>query len=744
MAPVNPTIQPRNDPAYGRDSRPVYVPDSIRPRGVDTNQILPKGQQIGDRSAEYAGQAAAFGSRAEGAATEGFADLFSGIARTADFLGKAGVEVVRKDIENKVYDVADVERQRYIAALEQLKTGGVGTRNILDANAGMDTPSGEEAPAEVADLGNRLEVLSSSRDSGKISSSYYHGRLLAEAKDLRAKYPGFRQEIDSAFARATGSNPANAYVHDLVNDINRNASTVNSSTRKTLNFLERNLGISGVPELTQSIINGEISGPEAERAAIQLIAPHERLKTSVEEHRVKMEDVNLGRSERDYHANKAFDKAAGGIINNAIDGVMRKIGLTDAQSVANTAEGLKNGSIDPRQWEQYGQDILRMKAQVKQQIISAADKYGITSNMKDGMEGLVKKLDARLTMFDDVSKLIYEKQTGTLFHLQRDAAAQLDEDKRDILRSPLLGPPSRQAMVLRSIHGDTYMNDLNLTLIRGKYPQQYQEFYNNWAQGIISQSEYGPTGKPVTFKDYLNELKSKNIDPAEPTKKIMGLVKDIGKKDPSLNDEVKTNIALAAFSPENRGMLELLNPSSIDAKGRRVTGQNAVFLEWTTPEITKEMSRLGEKNPVIWKQYVDWIENSLANTLLKRELADLNAMGEDNNLKISWDSDNKRLDVKYVGPMLPGSTPVESRGWMSQPTAFVSARSTLNRINSALYNFRHVAEASGQDVDTFMVQTLKNTLGDLKGISIPAQILQRIEDSRNFEGRFGASRRRGR
>lgn len=743
MAVVNPAIQPTNDPVYGRDSRPVDVPDSIRPRGVDTNQLLPKGQEIGDRSAEYEGQAAAFGARASGASSEGYADLFSGIAKTADFLGRAGVEVVKRDIENKVYDIADAERQRYTAALEQLKAGGAGSRSVLDANASADMPN-EEAPTEVRELGDKLEVLSSSRDSGKISSSYYHGKLLAEAKNLRAKYPGFRQEIDDAFAKVTGSNPANAYVHDLVVDINRNATTANSTTRKTLNMLEKNLGIAGVPELAQKVISGEISGTDAEREAIKLIAPHERLKTVVQEHKAKMEDVNLSRDEKDYHARKAFDKASSGIINNAVEGIMQRIGLTDPKSVAAAAEGLKNGSIDPRQWEAYGQEVLKMKSVIRAQIIAAADKYGITANLKGDKEALIKKVDAQLTMFDDISGLIYKKETGTLFSVQRDNKAMQDEDKRDLVRSPLLGPALRQAQALRAIGGDNYVNDLNLNLIKSKFPQQYESFYSRWQSGIVSQSEYGPTGRPVTFQDYLLDLKDKNVPPAEPTAKIMKLVEDIGKKDPKIPDEVKENIALAAFSPGNRDMLNLLNPSSIDNKGRPVTGQQAVFLSWTKPEVTKEMKRLGDKNPALWQNYVDWAENSMANTLLKREFADLKAMGEDKDIKVSWDSDNKRLDVRYVRPMPAGSTPVEGRGWASQPTALVSARSTLNRINSVLYNYKHIAEASGQDVDMFMVKTLRNVIGDLSGIDIPSQIMQQIDATRSFEGRFGASQRRGR
>src|SRR5690606_4708754 len=140
-----------------------------------------------------------------------------------------------------------------------------------------------------------------------------------------------------------------------------------------------------------------------------------------------------------YHARKAFDKAAGGIIANQIDQVMRVIGITDAESLARVSEGLKNGSISPRQWEQYGQQINALKARTKAELIAAAQQHGIIANWKGGRKEFNKALDSNLSMFDDIRELIYNQQTGTLTSVQRDHKAMLDEDKRDLVRSPLLG-----------------------------------------------------------------------------------------------------------------------------------------------------------------------------------------------------------------------------------------------------------------------------------------------------------------
>lgn len=738
MAPVNPAIQPHNDPSYGRDSRPVDVPDSIRPRGVENNTILPEGQKIGDKSAEFEGQAAAYGMRAEGASTEAFGDLFAGVAKTAGFLGQAGVEMVKRDIENQVYDVANKEREAYTAKLEAIKAS-TGGKSILDANASADEP---QPPADVNALGDRLETLKSSVDAGKIPQSYYEGRLLAEAKRIRAQYPGFRQEIDDAFARVTGSNPANAVVHSLVREINAGAGQANSQQNRVLHYVQQHLGIPGAEQLADKIISGEVTPAQAETIAIKLFAPHERRETEIKEHKAEMDDVNATRDEKSYHAQKLFDKASSGIINNAISGVMHKMGLTDDASVAQVDAGLKNGSIDPKTWEAQGQEMIALKARIRAQIISAADKYGVTENYKGGKKELIKDLDADLSQFETLKDLIYAKDTGTLFHLDRHNAAQLSQDKTDLLRSSKVGPYYRQVEVFRSIGGENYMKDLNLNMINTNIPKDYKEVYTGWAQEITSQTMYGPTGKPATFNDMLNELKIKGIDVPAATKKIMDRVEDIHSKDPKVTDDIKENIALGAFSRGNWDMISKLWPEDVDNKGRPVTGQNAIFQKWTSEETTKSLKALDAKRPGIFNQYVNWAEHTMGSVLLPREIANLNSLSESKDIKFSWDGDNKRLNVKYVRPMPEGSTPIESRSSFSKPTVLVAAEKVASRINSSLSNYKHIADASGQDVDTFMIQTLKNigvNTSSLAGIS--ADIIKKIDDARGFEGRFGASQR---
>jgi hypothetical protein len=237
-------IQPVGAPNYGSNSRPVDIDPGIKPQGVAPNTILPEGVKQGDQSAMYAGEAAGASAKADAAGANVFGELFTGITKTVGFLGKAGVEMVKKDIEDKVYDVADRERQTYTDVLEKIKAGG-GIKGVLDNNA--EANNGGDIPGEVGDLPSTLEGLESAKGSGKISGSYYQSQLLTLAKNLRAKYPGFREEIDQAFTKVTGSNPANAYIRSLVSDINRAATTGNTERNRALTYIQNH---SKFPERT--------------------------------------------------------------------------------------------------------------------------------------------------------------------------------------------------------------------------------------------------------------------------------------------------------------------------------------------------------------------------------------------------------------------------------------------------------------------------------------------------------------
>lgn len=729
MAPINPAIQPTNDPSYGSNSRPVDVPDVIKVRGVEQNTIMPEGVKQGDRSAEFEGQAAAYGVQADAVGVKGIGELFAGLAQTGDFMGKVGVEMVKKDIEDRVYTTASEIRQAYTTKLEELRQNPAGIKGVLDATNG-----GETVPDDISTLSENLIALRGAKDAGKISNTYYQGRLLAEAKDLRARYPGFRQEIDNEFAKVTGSNPANAYVQSLVGDINKAAAALNGNRGKMETYLRGFIGYPG----GKDVYNGFINGTVTQEQAIDFASKYEAEDVEVKRLTNRMKVTDIGREEKSYVAEKLVDKASGVIVGRAADEILNQLGLNNEQSVVEMASKINNDATVRKNWETLGQNAENMKLRLRTEMIAAADRSGATENIKGGKKALIEKIDASLSIFDTIKDRIYNKDAGGLFSVARGLKEMTDNDTRDLFNDSKVGPEARQWAVMKGF-GESFMANYALKQLGGDTPKQYTQFVNRWKRALITQAEYGPRGEPVTLNNAFDEFRDKKVVDPKVSASVINEITRITDKDTP--DEAKANLALSAFSPGNRGFISRLNEDGVDAKGRRIQGQNAVFQKLTTPEMTAEIARLGKTNPAIWENYVNWTKETFGSELLNKELNNLKTITNNPNLKVSWDSDNKRFGLAYDSGFREGMTSRQNlgSGIPNADPAYNLALQSINRINSNLYNYKNVAQASGQDVDAFLLRVIRDTAGPdaINNVSgIPAQMINQIDLTRSFEGRF--------
>ena len=123
-------------------------------------------------------------------------DLFSAI-------GKIGTEVVegvdkffKERIRGEATAEVDKEREKWTAML----TSGV---------------QGDKPPPEIAQAANNLRNMQLARDNGVLRPEYYHMNLDQIARQLRSRYPGYREHIDNVIQDLTGITPANKVISDL-------------------------------------------------------------------------------------------------------------------------------------------------------------------------------------------------------------------------------------------------------------------------------------------------------------------------------------------------------------------------------------------------------------------------------------------------------------------------------------------------------------------------------------------------
>ncbi len=721
MAEFNPRINPTNDPNYENRSRPIDIPDSIRPRGVEANQILPKGQEIGDRSAEYEGKSKAYGYEAEGVSQKGYGDLFAGVVGIGDFMAKAGVQMVRKDIEDKVYKVADEERQKFTLELEQIKSGVKG-KNLLDSNAQMS----EDTPDEVAELPETLSSLTGAMEAGKISKAGYTARLLAAAKDLRSRYPGFKNEIDQEFSKVTGMNPANAYITSLVTDINRQNATQNSEKNKTLNFIRSKVGFEGSEDAYQKVESGEW-GP---KDVIKWAAPQERLRLRLSDRAAMFNDKKLTLEENQRAGKEVFDAATSVVVQARVDNLMRRIGISSEADVADIDARTKTGAITPKQWNDFGDLWANENLNLRATILREAREKGITRVL--GIEEVNKRTDAVMDLMKQLGERITNKDTGGIHKTARAIKALGDEDQARVLSDSEIGPPMRMIETIKRIGGEQFLQQENLRKLTNGLSGKFQVYQEQWIQTLQTQTDMATSNVPKTLNRAFDEFKVKMKDatPAEKKKMNASMIDEITRiADPKVPDEVKVNYAAAAFHPDNRGFISRLNVDSYDSTGKPIEGQAAIFQKMTTPEMTKELKRLGERYPEVWKNYTNWATETLSNELLSKDMRYLSEITNP-SIKVGWDPDNKRLVPTYNNQQGPDVR--RSFQGRTPDREFEYVERMINRINNGMGNYKNIAIANGaqgQDIDGFILGTIARAVGPealTKVDNIPADIIRNI------------------
>lgn len=730
MAPLNPSIQPTNEPRYGQDSRAIDTPDPIRVQGVQQNQILPKGQEIGDRSAEYLGQAKAYGMAAEGAGNKAWGDLFANLVQTGDFLGKAGVQLVKKDIENRVYEVANRERENYTEELEKLRAGGL--KNILDANA-----SAEDVPSEVSGIGDTLATLKNARDGGKITKTDYQGRLLAEAKRLRAQYPGFKNEIDQEFSKVTGMNPANARINSLITEINRAAASNASSQNKMETFIRQAI-TAGVPRAEEYMARWR-AGDMTDFEVFSKIGNYHQATERLNRRALENKDKAATREEEQTRGRETFEQASGLVVAGFADTLLGKLQLNSPSDVERVVAMEKNGQIPKQTWEQLNMEVQRTITNLRVKMTADADRFGLTRQM-GGKEELNKRISEAMKPLEEIQKSIISRDVGGLYTNARESQGLIDETQNRMLTDSKAGPMWRTVAAIKNLGGEQYIQTFSLERALGKdgLPEATKGWYDRWVGELQAQTGKSVDGQVRTFNDMVSEMKTKKIDdPKTQAKIIGGIVKEVEKTavNPQMSDKLKVNVYSAAFSEGNNRFLSKLQMDGVDQNGRPVRGMNAVYQAWTSEAVTKDIYRIGDKELI--KQYESWAKQTFTDELSPREIQDLSNI-KDPNIKIGWNDKSKQFEPRYMGnetaergrPGLTrgGSSPSGREG---TSTEFAIVQRSINRLNSNAYNLRRIAEASGRqgdEVDTFILQTIADSSGgSLRDISgLPQQMIYNL------------------
>lgn len=719
-----------------------------------------------------------------GVALKGAASLIDKTVQAADDLVKndAGM-AVEKNFEpmRDEYTQALEGATKYAQAVTKPQISSDPTRSMTEGGSygGAPIQAGDlppeqfaenqnldSAPKEIKALPGKLDALGSARADGKISETDFWGRLAAEAKDVRSRYPVlYRPYVDELIARKFGTTPANAYVQGMIRDIN--ASLTNSQHEKnaTLAFIRTHIGEDGADKIYEQLDNNSISSPEAmSRIAVPL-----RQKTRIERAHA---ELNLDKADFEYKG-QIYERTANTIANAVVDKAMSS--MTSAtgfsgQRLQDIVNDFNAGNIKLKGTQ--GQELARQtqvlidkaKAEIDENYNRDA-KFGPIANVVDGGKLNTIK-EAQLNKLIRVRDGFFKGDLSIAADAPNFAKSAADDSKYQLLQMPQINKAFLLMDNLKSMGApENVVNKLSERLITGgEFMKEWNDYVRAQTTDLITPST--TTKDWTTLKQAITDQKFQqkkwNIDAPTTYHALSNIVDgpNISLANSNLGPNTKAihnQIITTTFGPGNENVLKLIKTDTRDDRGNVVPGAQSWFYRFTDPNVVKNVHAFGKDSPQE-SMYLNWIDKTVNEDLLRVDLTNLKKYNlsdagptggnpfipdaptapgnsRSQNWRIMWNTEQKNFDLEVNGRVISGAglKDAYTRGGVYGPG--VQAAGYIANINKVLTGLRRVAEGigrEGDDVDAFVLRPLINsaTSEQLRTVpGLPSKLLDSINSA---------------
>lgn len=611
----------------------------------------------------------------------------------------------------------NLQRANYQVAMTQAGVGGKpGEGNILDTSTSPGIPEG------LKNLNFQFDSLGNARANGKLSETGYAGQLDALLKDYRARYPGYKEFIDETAKKVTGIDSANKLIQSTLQDINSFATNANQEKREVLTMAQKP-ELFGNPRITNAV-NDYLAGKRSFNSFYNIASGEmqqawqfRQNKESLEDYKGDLEKQGIvTKQAMTAHASNSFSSALQGIIVDPVSG----------QNLPDFINSHKPGSgndVPSPMWAQLGQltqinmdqtetklrsdfnkPLPQLNGKSMFQVTTPAEREAVINDAKAGHK-LV--LDA-----------IQKKDVGLMYGSAMMTKASAEDTVSAITKKyPVIG-------LLRGF------NDINPEFAKNMYGSVLQSTLSvPDKQGIIAVGamlqtqpglststkgfEFNPKpigGQPYTMSQALDDTAVKTDGkPSQPGgKQLQKAVTEMPAKvllDPKSTDSAKINM-LRSFDDNYINKIEGM-PS-----------KTQVFTDMTRPEISKEVWRLGQKDPEAWKQYRTFVSNSFTNSIAHQEILSINDIQTNPNIKLTYKDGQFYYGLgNNINPYVKADKAIglfgqngvaEQRLSDANSARAQEAGRTVTRLNQNMISVREMLKQEGSDPDAYFLQVFSN------------------------------------
>ncbi len=623
---------------------------------------------------------------------------------------KVGDKLIKDKIQADIYDKVDVERNNFSSALDAERTRMLNAGGSLaqpQVDNGVDTYPENANPVEQqtgplsltpqnippnpgikAGIDAASTIENARRNNqGNLSMTYYDAKLESIQKEMRAKWPMYREYIDQQMSAITGSNPANAVIRSRMSDINRLIQNSGNFDQKITNqVLSQAKNYDGGDEIVAGLANKTVSP----MAAYSWLNQREAAENNMKNLSTRFSLLDAGDKNYAKEAESSYVGVLDQMQQNFFNNIEVASGMTSLKNIQEWYAKVASGEIKPdaRQAQIYGQQLQvyidKFQAEARRRANTPAIPGGKTFAQaldKDKLEGRIQQYTQNMTdMQNNLIKgdfALVNANTNAIKAQNSNIAANLYDGN----------PNGRLQLVgaLRQAFGDQFVSDLaKRELLVGLSQEATGLFNEQRIKALTQQKSMYSDRQYTTMASALRkgqQVMKENLDPNFFPKLVeipMMIV------DPKVPLGAKENAAIFAFDPENKGLITKIPE----------THRYNVFRDYTSKQFAANVLDATQNNTELRNQYKDWTENTASilfnndiKTINRRINAVKNELGVDSKMiELGYDEKNGKFILR---PLID-----EKRN-----PAYREVKPLVDRLNVGLEGMKNVSQAVSPDAN---------------------------------------------
>lgn len=620
-----------------------------------------------------------------------FGELFEGIGGVVDTTVKA--------IDNQNQVEIGKELQTGIDAIRgaQGVDAAVSDPTITGGETGSALTGGGKTPPGVSVATSEIARINQAYKDGRIGDTYYYSKVEALARQVRNKYPGYREIIDQKVSSIIGTNPANALRTSILQDLKQAQSAAQTRANSDESIIER-----GKEHLSPAKYSQYLQGNRSPEFINEL-------KRDIQYGEVKKQTISSQKSE--YELRKAANTAKKEDIMAIVtrdatdtvwkvmnDGIDAGGGLTIDSLNKKLAGFTQNGKMPtPEELAQLNQQFNLLENQLSTALdrkfttpFGTKGQFTYAQEINDVTE-LNKIKEFALAPIRNMRKALTDGDTGLFTLYANSAKLMKDQTMQDILSR---SDTARKIQAAQTILGPAFGQ---LILEGGVFGKAVSDLAKVITMDSVAKSATGDGNGEDILRDAIRESRTKGSNAAkEPVATTLSTHRQI-LSSKNVSDQALAHEARTWFNPTRNFLTarDLLTENS----------RQSVLQAWSSPEIVQNMARLKSSYPQDWANYKSWVESStravFSGTIA--QLQNWQAKPGTNGVTVVIDKQGR---INLVSEAVPGITP----GSSERPVQMMSQTKAVTQLNSALEAYRGIAKADGADPNA-AVMGLLNAFG---------------------------------